>query len=321
MTSTPNPPQLNIYSVDNASISSIPFTVEFRATDPLFTDVNFPVQKIWLNTVTDHFWFLKNFYLLSNNYYAANWIPFSSSSLVELLQGNTGAPVPPNSANTINVPGDGTYITTVGNPSTNTLTIEGIAGAIVASFEVDTSTPPGTDPVTPNSSGVVTVTGGQVAAGTTANVIQTDSLALNTYTIQVQRSQAVASSTIADNGVCHFNSADFTVDSNGFVSALGATLNYTNVNHGMSPYTVLAADYYISVDCSGGTVTLNFPNAPTFKRLWIIKDRTGSASTNNISMTTPGGTVTFDGLTTYVMAGNYDAVNLLANSTPTYEVY
>jgi hypothetical protein len=101
----------------------------------------------------------------------------------------------------------------------------------------------------------------------------------------------------------------------------GSAFAYTNVNHAASPYTILSTDYYISVDCSGGTVTLNFPNSPTAKQTWIIKDRTGSASTNNISITTPGGTVTFDGLTTYKITSNYGSIELLANSTPTYEVF
>ena len=195
------------------------------------------------------------------------------------------------------------------------------SAAVLEGFTVDTFTAPGTNPVFPNASNLVKVTGGQVAAGTTPNVIQTDSLAANTYTIQVQRSQAVASSTVGDNGVCHFNSAQFTVDTNAFVSILGAAVNYTNVTHAMSPYTVLSTDYYISVDCSAGTVQLDFPNAPTFKQIWIVKDRTGNAALNNITLTTPGGSVTFDGLTTYTMNSNYQAINLLANATPTYEVY
>lgn len=91
----------------------------------------------------------------------------------------------------------------------------------VETITVDTFTGPGTNPVTPDANASITVTGAQVAAGTTANVIRTDSLAANAYTIQVQRSQAVASTTLADNGVSHYNSADFTVDSNGFVSSLG----------------------------------------------------------------------------------------------------
>lgn len=105
------------------------------------------------------------------------------------------------------------------------------------------------------------------------------------------------------------------------ISYNGQAPNYTNVTHAMSPYTVLSTDYYISVDVSGGVVQLNFPNAPTFKQIWIVKDRTGGASTNNITLTTPGGTVTFDGLTTYTMDSNYQAIELLANATPTYEVF
>lgn len=194
-------------------------------------------------------------------------------------------------------------------------------GEAIDSIGVDAAIGPGTNPVLPTALGLVTVTGGQVAAGTTTNVIRTDSLAANTYTIEIQRSQAVATTTIGDNGVCHFNSAMFAVDANGFVSALAQSFNYTNVNFAASPYTVLTTDYYISVDSSGGAVTLNFPNAPTAKKLWIVKDRTGNAATNAITLTTPGVTVTFDGLTSYTMNSNYQAVNLLANAVPTYEVY
>ena len=99
--------------------------------------------------------------------------------------------------------------------------------AATESFTVDAFTAPGTNPVLPNGSGNVTVTGGQVAAGTTPNAIRTDSLAANTYTIQIQRSQAAASSTVGDNGVSHFNSAFFTVDSNGFVSLNGSAVGET----------------------------------------------------------------------------------------------
>ena len=102
-----------------------------------------------------------------------------------------------------------------------------VASSEVASFTVDANTAPGTNPVVPNGSGTVTITGGQVAAGTTTNVLRTNSLAANTYTIQVQRSQAVASSTIGDNGVSHFNSSFFSVDSNGFVSLNGSHVGET----------------------------------------------------------------------------------------------
>jgi hypothetical protein len=97
--------------------------------------------------------------------------------------------------------------------------------------------------------------------------------------------------------------------------------NYKNVNFGLSPYTVLSTDYYISVDSSGGPITLNFPNVPSSDQVWIVKDRTGTSATNNITITTTGGSVTFDGATSYVIATHYQAINLLANATPTYEVF
>lgn len=105
------------------------------------------------------------------------------------------------------------------------------------------------------------------------------------------------------------------------VSSGSFATNYTNVTFAMSPYTVLVTDQYISCDTSGGAITLNFPNAPTANRTWVVKDRTGNSAVNNVTITTPGGTVTFDGGTTLLMNTAYAAFNLLANSTPTYEVY
>jgi hypothetical protein len=160
--------------------------------------------------------------------------------------------------------------------------------------------------------------GASVVAG---GVPVTTSGSGNTLTVQVQQSKANASSSGLNAGIASFNSANFTVDGNGFVSTLAPSSNYTNVTHAMSPYTVLLTDSYISVDVSGGVVTLNFPNAPVFKQQWIIKDRTGNAAVSNITITTPGGTVTIDGLTSYIMNSNFQAIQILANATPTYEVF
>lgn len=142
----------------------------------------------------------------------------------------------------------------------------------------------------------------------------------STVTVDVQRSQAIAVADASKVGLAAFNSADFSVDANGFVSSLAQALVYTNVNHAASPYTVLATDDYISVDSSAGVVTLKFPNAPTALKEWVIKDRTGSASTNNISITTVGGSVTIDGQTTYTMVSNFTSIQLLFNGT-SYEIF
>jgi hypothetical protein len=98
-------------------------------------------------------------------------------------------------------------------------------GAAATNIDVDANTPPGTDPVVPNGSGNITLTGAQVASGVVgANVIRTDSLAANTVTIEIQRTTTAAAADSTKNGVAHFDSATFAVDGNGFVTLAGGSL-------------------------------------------------------------------------------------------------
>lgn len=71
----------------------------------------------------------------------------------------------------------------------------------------------------------------------------------NTISIQAQRSSAQAVATVAANGIAHFNSAQFSVDSNGFVSLSGGGLAIDSiaVQTGTSPIVPTAA----------GLVTIN----------------------------------------------------------------
>jgi hypothetical protein len=205
---------------------------------------------------------------------ANGFVSLNGSAVAQTITGNTGGALSPTAGNW-NILGTSTAsgttpVQTAGSGSTLTVQVQksqaiastnatnvGLAafnstyftvdangfvslvpGSVGGSFTVDASTAPGTNPVVPNFLGTVTITGGQVAAGTTTNVIRTDSLAANTYTIQIQRSQAVASSTIGDNGVSHFNSSFFTVDANGFVSLNGGTIGETitgNTGGALSP--------------------------------------------------------------------------------------
>lgn len=103
-------------------------------------------------------------------------------------------------------------------------------GSNVDSFQVDASTPPGTNPVTPTVGGLVTITGGQITNAGLANVIRTNSLAANTYTIQIQQAGSAAAADTTKNGVAHFNTTNFSVNgANGFVSALAASTSQIGV--------------------------------------------------------------------------------------------
>jgi hypothetical protein len=101
-------------------------------------------------------------------------------------------------------------------------------------------------------------------------------------------------------------------------SSVNAVVNYSSVT--TSTYTVTATDYFISVDSSSNTVTVLFPNTTTQYRTLLVKDRTGASAANSITITTPSGTVTFDGHTTFNMTNAFGDLQFLFNGN-SYEIY
>lgn len=63
---------------------------------------------------------------------------------------------------------------------------------------------------------------------------------------------------------------------------------------------------YITDTSAARTVTL--PASPNNGQIFIIKDSSGAAATNNISVTVSGGVKTIDGLTTQTISSNYGAM-------------
>lgn len=130
-------------------------------------------------------------------------------------------------------------------------------GEAIDAITVDASTAPGTNPVVPSVAGIVTITGAQVASGTVGtNVIRTNSTAANSITIEVQRSTAVAGTVLADNGVCHFDSTSFSVNSSGFVSLIGGGFTWSDISGAFSP--LKNNGYFVT-----GTATATLPIAPS----------------------------------------------------------
>ncbi|HXQ33629.1 MAG TPA: hypothetical protein VN843_06370, partial [Anaerolineales bacterium] len=79
-------------------------------------------------------------------------------------------------------------------------------------------------------------------------------------------------------------------------------------------------DYFLSVDASAGPVTINLPDAPNANRQFIVKDRLGFASTNNITVKSLTGASTLDGQATYAFVDNFESLECLYHSS-NYEIF
>lgn len=127
------------YSIATGTNSTNPFITHFDVRDPTVNDLNYPVQKFWVNTVTDNLWILKGFTTTAGVVYAA-WIDLTSGlTNTESLTGNTGGPVFVDASNNMNVVGDGVTVEIAGNPGTNTLTAS-TTGALASSYVTNSGT-------------------------------------------------------------------------------------------------------------------------------------------------------------------------------------
>lgn len=117
------------------------------------------------------------------------------------------------------------------------------SGIPSTSFDVQANTAPGTDPVIPDGSGIVTVNGAAVANHSV--VLETRSRAANTYNIEVQYATTSAATDATKSGVCHFDSTDFTVDASGFVALAGAGAGQTITGNSGGALTPTAGNWNI----------------------------------------------------------------------------
>lgn len=117
----------------------------------------------------------------------------------------------------------------------------------------------GTSPIVPTAAGLVTINGAVVAAGT--NPVRTNGTGANTLALEVQIAQALAATDATKIGLANFNSAQFTVDANGFVSATGTIpIQFTADTGTAAPaagnINVLGGPG-VTTSASGSTITIN----------------------------------------------------------------
>jgi len=92
----------------------------------------------------------------------------------------------------------------------------------------------------------------------------------------------------------------------------GSNTPFTTVNS--ATYAVKTTDLILHVTYSAtGACTITIPTAQMIQgRLLIIKDAGGLAATNNITIVTEG-SETIDGISSSILNGNYNSVNLYSD--------
>jgi hypothetical protein len=111
------------------------------------------------------------------------------------------------------------------------------------------------------------------------------------------------------------------VDSTGALGTGGGSstpLSITTVN--TTPYVVLATDQYIDINTHSSAITIQLPNTTTVGRFITIKDQRGNSFVNNITITTVGGSVTIDGLSSQIISVNYKSINVIWTGSA-YEIF
>lgn len=148
---------------------------------------------------------------------------------------------------------------TIGYSSPN-ITLD-LAGGTTAIDSVALQT--GTSPIVPTASGLITFNGAVVAAGT--NPVRTDGTGANTMALEVQISQALAATDATKIGLSNFNSAQFSVDANGFVSTSGTGIGNTITGDSGGALSPTAGNWNIlgragsKTSGSGSTLIINSP--------------------------------------------------------------
>jgi len=158
----------------------------------------------------------------------------------------------------------------------------------------------GTTPVVPNASGQVGFIGGIDVAGT--NPIRSFGVSAFQMAVVAQMSQAIAATDPTKIGLCNFDSADFAVDANGFVTLTAAGSGVETIT-GDSGGALSPTGGTINVlgrsgsktSGSGSTLTVKSPPYSDQAGSTSVTLNSGSFATNAITLTTPVSAGLLDG--------------------------
>lgn len=266
---------------------------------------------------------------------AGNASGSGGSTIVDTLTGNSGGAISPVAGN-INTVGTGS-VTIAGAGNTLTTQLTGLTNHNVL---VGAGTATITKVAPSATAGIPLVSNGAAADPSfTTAVVQGGGTGATSFTAHSillgQGTSAVTALGAATNGQIPIGStgadpvlAAITAGTNIAITNGAGTItidastgaqiaNITPVS--TTPYVVTATDFFLAVN-TGAAITVQLPNAPATGRMFTIKDSTGTAAANNITVTTVGGVVTIDGATSLVFNQNYGSASFIFDGT-SYEVF
>lgn len=217
----------NITSYSGQTYAFAP--IFYRKRDPTSLDLRpkeakgyYPIGSMWYNTVGLNIWFLAEIKAVNGatNAFWVQLVEGANTGPMLTLSDNAGTVVHP-SLDSSTPPGNiqflsGAGIQIVGDNTLHTMTITNTGSG--------TETLKGDDgvAVSPDGGGSITTVGSVVANSTNGKALYVKNTGANTETWQIQLSAAIGATNVAKVGLAAFNSAQFSVDANGFVSLAGA---------------------------------------------------------------------------------------------------
>jgi hypothetical protein len=301
-------PGANIYT---QGFGSRPENVEVPHLDvrnPSVSDINFPVGKTWINTVSKSFFFLPNFSVV-NGVTQANWTSAADSigSVQSLSDGTTK--VSPDITGNIQITGTANEISVTSNPGSNDLSLSIPSSLIVpgslqvtsgsilnGATDIETGASPFNLNTSPDSTGEVNI--GNVAGGA-LNFESGTGISFDPDVGDI--SVGLSSSTTGTRIFLNPGSGG------GYIELHGGQATIVNVA-GSGSTNISNSLFFVPVDVSGGVATIVLPASPTLGQHFVITDFTGNAAANNITINGNGHNI--NGAATQVLSTNYQGVDL-----------
>ncbi len=231
-----------------ASGTTATSTTIFDQRDPTSNDIYYALGTFWINQLDIKLWYL-NRQSNASGQLQSTWELISVESVLATLSGDILANVvtpstpfdsPPDNiqligANGITVTATGAHQLTIANTGIGTETLTGDDGVAVS----------------PDITGTIQTLGNVVANATHAKALFTTNPSGNIEQWDIQLSAAIASTDVTKVGLAAFDTAFFTVDANGFVSANGGALvEKVNLQTGTTPITPISG----AITFNGATV-------------------------------------------------------------------